>query len=146
MQDCRIQLSSRLFRTNTVAAEHNLKKFFPSMNRESRLARLIVVAAAFTCIALVQAAGQNTPPATQPAAPAAPLTGQSGLPPSISLSPAVIMARGTFGQGLTQTLSLTNNTSAEFAFDMEAEDVLIQNGKRVYVPAGETQNSIAATA
>lgn len=123
-----------------------MKKIFFSVNSGSRLFRLLAVAAAFISIALVQAAAQNNQPATQPAVQAAALTGQSGLPPSISLSPAVIMARGSYGQGLTQTLSLTNSTSAEFAFDMEAEDVVVQNGKRVYVPAGETQNSIAATA
>ena len=66
--------------------------------------------------------------------------------PSISLSPAVIMAKGSNGQGLTQTLSLNNNTGAEFTFQMEAEDVVIKDGKRVFVPAGETPGSIAATA
>jgi len=66
--------------------------------------------------------------------------------PSISLSPAVIMARGSFGQGLTQTLTLTNQTGRDFAFELAAEDVIVKEGKRVFVPAGETPNSIAATA
>src|SRR4029077_19267322 len=66
--------------------------------------------------------------------------------PSISLSPAVIMAKGNFGQGLTQTLTLTNQTARDFAFEMVAEDVIIKDGKRVFVAAGETPNSIAATA
>src|SRR6266404_3499112 len=69
-----------------------------------------------------------------------------GTKPSISLSPAVVMARGAFGQGLTQTLTLTNQTARDFAFEMVAEDVLIKDGKRVYVTAGEAPNSIAATA
>ena len=69
-----------------------------------------------------------------------------GTKPSISLSPAVVMARGAFGQGLTQTLTLTNQTARDFAFEMVAEDVLIKDGKRVYVAAGEAPNSIAATA
>ena len=56
------------------------------------------------------------------------------------------MARGSFGQGLTQTLTLSNQTSAEFVFDLVAEDVVVKNGQRVYVPAGETPRSIAATA
>jgi len=43
--------------------------------------------------------------AQQPAAPAAPV--QPTDKPSISLSPAVVMAKGNFGQGLTQTLTLT---------------------------------------
>jgi hypothetical protein len=89
----------------------------------------------------------SQPAAGQPATAAAnPPANQAGVPPSISLSPAVIMARGSFGQGLTQTLTLTNNTGLEFAFEMEAEDVVIRDGKRVFVAAGETQNSIAATA
>jgi hypothetical protein len=56
------------------------------------------------------------------------------------------MARGSFGQGLTHTLTLSNQTSAEFVFDLVAEDVVVKNGQRVYVPAGETPRSIAATA
>lgn len=71
---------------------------------------------------------------------------QSSAQPSISLSPAVITAKGTNGQGLTQTLSLNNNTSAEFVFEMEAQDVIVRNGKRVFVAAGEEPGSIAATA
>ncbi|HEX4606451.1 MAG TPA: hypothetical protein VH724_20800, partial [Candidatus Angelobacter sp.] len=66
--------------------------------------------------------------------------------PSISLSPAVVMAKGNFGQGLTQTLTLTNQTARDFAFEMVAEDVIIKDGKRVFVAAGETPNSIASTA
>lgn len=56
------------------------------------------------------------------------------------------MARGSYGQGLTQTLTLTNNTGVEFAFEMEAQDVVVREGKRVFVPAGETENSIASSA
>jgi len=92
-------------------------------------------------------------PAQTPAAPAAksgpPAPAQKaapGLPPSIALSPAVIMAKGNFGQGLTQTLTLTNNTNRDLAFELVAEDVVVKDGKRVFVPAGETGNSIAASA
>jgi hypothetical protein len=56
------------------------------------------------------------------------------------------MAKGNFGQGLTQTLTLSNQTGRDFAFDLIAEDVIIKDGKRIFVPAGETPNSIAATA
>jgi hypothetical protein len=66
--------------------------------------------------------------------------------PSISLSPAVIMGRGNFGQGLTQTLTLSNNTGADLAFELLAEDMIVKDGKRVYVPAGELPDSIAASA
>ena len=71
---------------------------------------------------------------------------QSSAQPSISLSPAVITAKGSNGQGLTQILSLNNNTSAEFVFEMEAQDVIVRDGKRVFVAAGEEPGSIAATA
>jgi hypothetical protein len=66
--------------------------------------------------------------------------------PSIALSPAVIMARGGFGQSLTQTLTFTNNTGMDLAFDLEAQDVVVKDGKRVFVAAGELPGSIAATA
>jgi hypothetical protein len=66
--------------------------------------------------------------------------------PSISLSPAVIMAKGGFGQSLTQTLTLTNNTGADLGFDLVAQDIVVKDGRRVFVPAGETPNGIAATA
>lgn len=65
---------------------------------------------------------------------------------SLSLSPAVIMASGTFGQSLTQQLSINNQTSNVFDFQMIAEDIVVQNGKRVFRPAGELPGSIAATA
>jgi len=65
---------------------------------------------------------------------------------SLSLTPAVIMAKGTFGQSLTQKLTINNNTPATFRFDMVAEDVAVKNGKRVFLPAGESPGSIAANA
>ena len=67
-------------------------------------------------------------------------------PPSLSLSPAVVMTKGAFGQSIEQTLILTNGTSRAMAFDMIAEDAVVRDGKRVFVPAGELPGSIAATA
>jgi len=67
-------------------------------------------------------------------------------PPSLSLSPAVVMTKGNFGQSITQTLLLNNDTPMELQFDMVAEDVRIEDGKRVFVAAGELPGSIAATA
>src|SRR5229473_3177777 len=100
----------------------------------------------FLCVLSVTLSAQAAPAASaqQPAAPAAPI--QPADKPSISLSPAVVMAKGNFGQGLTQTLTLTNQTARDFAFEMVAEDVLVKDGKRIFVPAGETPNSIAASA
>jgi hypothetical protein len=69
-----------------------------------------------------------------------------GLMNTLALSPAVIMARGVPGQTTTQTLTITNNTSTPFAFDMVAQDIVVREGKRVFVNAGELPHSIAATA
>ena len=66
--------------------------------------------------------------------------------PSISLTPAVVMAKGSFSQTLSQTLTLTNQTARDFAFEMVAEDVVVKDGKRIFVAAGETPNSIASSA
>ncbi|MGH9571823.1 MAG: hypothetical protein ACRD4F_19440, partial [Candidatus Angelobacter sp.] len=66
--------------------------------------------------------------------------------PSISLSPAVIMAKGNFGQTLTQALTFTNNFGEDLGFEMVAQDIVVKDGKRIFVPAGETPNGIAATA
>jgi len=66
--------------------------------------------------------------------------------PSLSLSPAVVTAKGSFGQSMAQTLTLTNHTAMELEFEMAAEDVTVKDGKRIYIPAGETAGSIAATA
>lgn len=73
---------------------------------------------------------------------ASPLQAQA----SLSLTPAVIMASGTFGQSLTQRLTINNNTANIFTFRMVAQDITVRDGKRVFLPAGELPNSIAATA
>jgi hypothetical protein len=65
---------------------------------------------------------------------------------SLSLSPAVIMAKGTFGQSLTQKLTINNQTQNIFHFEMMAEDIAVRDGKRVFLPAGDLENGIAATA
>src|SRR5450432_3253448 len=75
------------------------------------------------CAVSMAASAQTAPtaPAQNPAAPA-PAQPQAAEKPSISLSPAVIMAKGKFGQGLTQTLTFTNQTGRDFAFELVAED------------------------
>jgi len=67
-------------------------------------------------------------------------------PPALSLSPAVVMTKGSYGQSITQTLVLTNDTSREMTFDMLAQDVIVRDGQRAFVNAGELAGSIAATA
>jgi hypothetical protein len=99
------------------------------------------------CLSIVMQAQSAPAPAQAPVSPQpAPASAPEAAKPSISLSPAVIMAKGNFGQGLTQTLTLSNQTGRDFAFELVAEDVVIKDGKRVFVPAGETPNSIAASA
>ncbi|HEV2720723.1 MAG TPA: hypothetical protein VG323_11940 [Thermoanaerobaculia bacterium] len=65
---------------------------------------------------------------------------------TVSLSPAVITLRGEGGQSTRQRLFLRNDTSRALTFDVEAEDVIVRGGKRLFVPAGATPGSIAATA
>ena len=65
---------------------------------------------------------------------------------ALSASPAVVMLRGTPGQGTTQTLTLVNSTSRTLAFTMRAKDVVVRDGRRVFVDAGELPGSVAATA
>jgi hypothetical protein len=56
------------------------------------------------------------------------------------------MVRCNYSQSYTQMLTLTNQTQQEFVFEMAAEDVVVRDGKRGFVPAGETPRSIAASA
>jgi hypothetical protein len=65
---------------------------------------------------------------------------------SVSLAPAVVLVRCKFGQSYTQTLRLINQTQQEFVFEMVAQDVVVRDGKRGFVPAGETPRGIAETA
>ena len=67
-------------------------------------------------------------------------------PPSLSLAPAVVIVRAKFGQTVTQTISLHNATAVGLAYEMSAQDVVVKNGKRTFVRAGESPNSIAASA
>jgi hypothetical protein len=64
----------------------------------------------------------------------------------ISLSPSVVMLTGQPGQSHRQTLRLTNHTSRELAFRLEAQDVVADEGRRAFIAAGERPGSIAATA
>jgi len=65
---------------------------------------------------------------------------------ALTLTPAVITLRGTYGQSTTQRLTLTNGTSRDLTFDLFARDVIVRDGKRVFVDPGEIDGSIAATA
>jgi hypothetical protein len=132
-----MQLFSRLFR---IDMELPMSKSYVAYVAQALLPVRLCVFSALLCFSgLLHAQGA-------PAAPQNPVTPPAADKPSISLSPAVVMAKGSFNQTLTQTLTLTNQTGRDFAFEMVAEDVLIKDGKRVFVAAGETPNSIASSA
>ncbi len=64
---------------------------------------------------------------------------------SVSLSPAVAVVNCKLGQSYTQELTIINQTSQELVFEMVARDLVVRDGKRVFVTAGETPNGIAFT-
>jgi hypothetical protein len=66
--------------------------------------------------------------------------------PSLALSPAVIMLKAQRGMSSTHALTMANLTHNKFKFVLEAFDVVIRDGKRVFVPAGETEGGIARSA
>jgi hypothetical protein len=65
---------------------------------------------------------------------------------TLSLSPSVVTLRGQFAQSARQTLTLTNVTALPLTFELEARDVVVREGRRVFVPAGERSDGIAASA
>jgi hypothetical protein len=65
---------------------------------------------------------------------------------AISVSPSVVTLRGEAGQSTRQTLTFTNGSSHPFAFEMQAQDAVVRDGKRQFVAAGTLPGSIAATA
>lgn len=71
---------------------------------------------------------------------------QSAGSPTLTLTPATSIVTAKFGQTTTQTFTLRNGTSSAFAFKMEVNDVIVKGGKRVFVRAGDTPGSIAASA
>ncbi len=132
-----------------INAKTNTTKFMKSDLRAvlcSRRQNWLVVLLAWAILAVTTAtapplfaAGQagtgqlDAPPAGDP-------------PPSLTISPGVIMVQAQPGQSTTQDVSISNLTPVEFRFDLEAMDVAVRDGKRVFVPAGEMPGSIARTA
>ena len=129
-----MQLFSRLFRINIALP---IPK---SCAAQAFLPVRLSVCFALLCLSVSMSA-QAASAGSQQAAPVQPTD-----KPSISLTPAVVMAKGSFSQTLSQTLTLTNQTARDFAFELVAEDVVVKDGKRIFVTAGETPNSIAASA
>ncbi|HEV7428902.1 MAG TPA: hypothetical protein VGQ46_21320 [Thermoanaerobaculia bacterium] len=65
---------------------------------------------------------------------------------ALTLSPAVVTMRGTYGQSTTQRVAMTNGTSQPFSCNVVVEDVIVRDGRRQFATAGATAGSIAATA
>lgn len=74
------------------------------------------------------------------------LAAQPAAAQSIILRPAAIPLKGEIGQSVTQTLTMQNETDVPLEFDIQAQDVVVREGKRVFVEAGRVPGSIAATA
>jgi len=65
---------------------------------------------------------------------------------ALTVTPAVVQLRGTFGQSTTQHMSITNGTSRAAIFELVAQDVVVNNSVRAFTDAGDIAGSIAATA
>jgi hypothetical protein len=63
---------------------------------------------------------------------------------SIGLSPASISLKGTPGQMATQSFKIVNGTDTSYKFRVQVADVLVEDGKRKFLPAGQSRGSIAA--
>lgn len=124
------------------------------VNRAFRVVLALVLAMAATVVVRAQIASLDSDAGpmtgdkskTAPRRPIPNPTPDAVKAPSLSLSPAVVVTKGSFGQSITQTLLLTNGTARDMAFDMVAEDVIARDGRRIFVPAGELKGSIANTA
>ncbi|PYP87674.1 MAG: hypothetical protein DMG65_16520 [Candidatus Angelobacter sp. Gp1-AA117] len=64
----------------------------------------------------------------------------------ISVSPASLSLKGRAGQTSTQNFKVSNLTDSVYVFKVEVTDVLVENGKRTFITAGQTSGSIAALA
>jgi len=65
---------------------------------------------------------------------------------SLAVTPTVVMAQYQPGKSTTQTLTIDNQTPASMTFEMEAEDLVAQGQQLTQVPAGDSPNSVAASA
>jgi hypothetical protein len=65
---------------------------------------------------------------------------------SIILQPAVVPLSGKHGAGVSHILTLRNDSDQAMDFMLQAQDVVVRDGARVFVDAGRVENSVAATA
>ena len=64
-------------------------------------------------------------------------------PMGLTLSPAAISLKGKPGHSYTQTITIKNSTATPLIFHLEAEDVVVEAGKRKFVPAGQVRDGAA---
>jgi hypothetical protein len=65
---------------------------------------------------------------------------------TLTLTPASVSLKGPSGQLFTQNFKISNFTSAAYAFDVEVQDVVVSDGTRTFVPAGQADGSLAVLA
>lgn len=93
----------------------------------------------------VRSLPESSLPAGQSAA--GPSPASAIVPPesgSLTLAPSLILAPGKPGQTTSHSLVIQNGTSFEFTFEVEARDLVIRNGRQVFLTAGELPDSVAA--
>jgi hypothetical protein len=66
------------------------------------------------------------------------------LASTVAVSPAVLSLRGPAGKMHTQTFRVTNLTQNIYTFKVEVADVIVEGGKRRFVPAGLTDRGLAS--
>lgn len=65
---------------------------------------------------------------------------------SVSIEPAVIELHGSERMSFERSITLINGTLIPLRFEIVVEDVVVRDGRRFFLPAGEAGGSIAATA
>src|SRR5438270_3066021 len=63
---------------------------------------------------------------------------------TITVSPASLSLKGHAGQTATHNFKLSNFTDAPYIFKIDVADVIVEEGKRNFIPAGQSPGSIAA--
>lgn len=92
--------------------------------------------------------GSASPAGDGPSLAQEPGVGPAQRPVHLTLAPApAVAAAGTQpGQSWARTFQMSNFTAATCRFIIEVRDIVAKDGIRTFVPAGETQGGIAATA
>jgi hypothetical protein len=63
---------------------------------------------------------------------------------NITLSPATMSLKGPAGQATTQNFRVLNLTDSVYEFSVDISDVLVEDGKRVFIPADQSPLSLAS--